>query len=140
MLAEVLCEDIAARSGALQMDLAPEALALLQAQAWRGNIRELRNVLEQVALRTDDHHIDGPTLAGVLRSAGLEQIAPPAMLTAEPAPVAGDLLRPLAEQVAELERRAMRAALARTGGNRAAAARLLGMSRASFYDKLDASE
>jgi transcriptional regulator with PAS, ATPase and Fis domain len=141
MLAEVLCEDIAARSGGVQMDLAPEALALLQAQAWRGNIRELRNVLEQVALRTDDHHIDGSTLAGVLRSAGLEQIALPESLpTAAPAPVAGDLLRPLAEQVAELERRAMRAALERTGGNRAAAARLLGMSRASFYDKLVVSE
>jgi transcriptional regulator with PAS, ATPase and Fis domain len=136
MLTEVLCEDIAARSGGVQMDLAPEALALLQAQAWRGNIRELRNVLEQVALRTDDHHIDGPTLAGVLRSAGLEQIAPPELLLAAPAPVAGDLLRPLAEQVAELERRAMAAALEHTGGNRAAAARLLGMSRASFYDKL----
>ena len=50
------------------------------------------------------------------------------------------MLRPLAEQVAELERRAMRAALERTGGNRAAAARLLGMSRASFYDKLAMSE
>jgi len=136
MLTEVLCEDIAARSGGVQMDLAPEALALLQAQAWRGNIRELRNVLEQVALRTDDHHIDGPILAGVLRSAGLEQIAPPELLLAAPAPVAGDLLRPLAEQVAELERRAMAAALEHTGGNRAAAARLLGMSRASFYDKL----
>lgn len=140
MLTEVLCEDIAARSGGVQMDLAPEALALLQAQAWRGNIRELRNVLEQVALRTDDHHIDGPTLAGVLRSAGLEQIAAPELPLAAPAPVAGDLLRPLADQVAELERRAMAAALARTGGNRAAAARLLGMSRASFYDKLAVSE
>ncbi len=140
MLAEVLCEDIAARSGGVQMDLAPEALALLQAQAWRGNIRELRNVLEQVALRTDDHHIDGPTLAGVLRSAGLEQVALPEALSMAPPPDAGELLRPLAEQVAALERRAMQAALEHTGGNRAAAARLLGMSRASFYDKLVVSE
>ena len=140
MLAEVLCEDIAARSGGVQMDLAPEALALLQAQAWRGNIRELRNVLEQVALRTDDHHIDGPTLAGVLRSAGLEQVALPQTLSMAPPADDGELLRPLAEQVADLERRAMRAALAHTGGNRAAAARLLGMSRASFYDKLGASK
>ena len=140
MLAEVLCEDIAARSGGVQMDLASEAVALLQAQVWRGNIRELRNVLEQVALRTDDHHIDAPTLAAVLRSAGLEQLAVPKAVAATASPPAGDLLRPLAEQVAELERRAMRAALAQTGGNRAAAARLLGMSRASFYDKLVMSE
>ncbi|WP_342128380.1 sigma-54 interaction domain-containing protein [Hydrogenophaga sp. OTU3427] len=139
MLTEVLCEDIAARSGGVQMDLAPEALALLQAQAWRGNIRELRNVLEQVALRTDDHHITGATLEAVLRSAGQQQIATPLVLP-EPATAASDdtVLRPLAEQVAALERRAMRAALAHTGGNRSAAARLLGMSRASFYDKLAA--
>ena len=139
-LVEVLCEDIAARSGGVLMELAPDALALLQAQAWRGNIRELRNVLEQVALRTDDHHIDAAMLAGVLRTDGLAPLAVP-----EPVPVLGvvaedGLLRPLSEQVAELERRAMRAALAQTGGNRAAAARLLGMSRASFYDKLAMSE
>ena len=47
-------------------------------------------------------------------------------------------LRPLPEQIAELERRAIAAALARTGGNRTAAARLLGISRASLYDRLAA--
>jgi len=135
-----LCEDIAARSGGLLMELAPDALALLQAQAWRGNIRELRNVLEQVALRTDDHHIDAATLAGVLRPDGLAPLAVPEALPTSPSTSEGDVLRPLAEQVAELERKAMRAALAHTGGNRAAAARLLGMSRASFYDKLAVSE
>ena len=45
-------------------------------------------------------------------------------------------LRPLPEQVAELEQRAIAAALGATGGNRVAAARLLGISRAAFYDKL----
>ncbi len=45
-------------------------------------------------------------------------------------------LRPLPEQVAELERRAIAAALQSTGGNRMAAARLLKMSRAAFYDRL----
>ena len=46
------------------------------------------------------------------------------------------VLRPLPEQVAELERRAMAAALHATGGSRMAAARLLKISRAAFYDKL----
>jgi DNA-binding NtrC family response regulator len=45
-------------------------------------------------------------------------------------------LRPLPEQVAALERRAMAEALHATGGNRMAAARLLKVSRAAFYDKL----
>ena len=42
-------------------------------------------------------------------------------------------------QIAELEQRAIAAALQRSGGNRAAAARLLGISRASLYDKLGAA-
>jgi DNA-binding NtrC family response regulator len=54
----------------------------------------------------------------------------------EPSPDDPRLLRPLAEQIAELERAALRAALRATGGNKLAAAKLLRMSRASLYDKL----
>jgi len=45
-------------------------------------------------------------------------------------------LRPLAEQVAQLERRAIAQALQATGGNKVAAARLLGISRATLYERL----
>jgi DNA-binding NtrC family response regulator len=48
-------------------------------------------------------------------------------------------LRPLAEQVAALERQAIGAAMAASGGNKVAAARLLGISRAKLYERLDAS-
>ncbi len=140
-LVETLCEDIAARSGGSQMELDAAALALLQAQPWRGNIRELRNVLEQVALRTDDSHIGAGELAEVLKLSGLDSlaVAAPEVLPAALALPVDDLLaQPLAAQIAALERRAMAEALKRTGGNRSAAARLLGMSRASFYDKLEA--
>jgi len=44
--------------------------------------------------------------------------------------------RTLAEQVAELERQAIARALLDTGGNRAAAARQLGMPRSVFYQRL----
>src|SRR5438034_687845 len=43
-LVEVLGEDMALRSGGVQPELSAEGLALLSAQTWRGNIRELRNV------------------------------------------------------------------------------------------------
>ncbi|HEX7889022.1 MAG TPA: helix-turn-helix domain-containing protein, partial [Ramlibacter sp.] len=46
-------------------------------------------------------------------------------------------LRPLAEQVAEVERSAIQAALEATGGNKLAAARLLGISRAKLYERLE---
>ncbi|WP_234265762.1 sigma-54 interaction domain-containing protein [Hydrogenophaga sp. NFH-34] len=146
LLVETLCEDIAARSGGSQLELDPEALWLLQSQAWRGNIRELRNVLEQVALRSDDHRIGAAVLAtvlppadralsGVATAAAASAAVPGTATPGDPENLAAPL-RPLAEQVAALERQAMAEALRRTGGNRSAAARLLGMSRASFYDKL----
>ena len=136
-LIEVLGEDMAHR-GSPPPELSADAVALLAAQHWRGNIRELRNVLEQAALRTDNDRLDTDQMETLLRQSGLALIQP----ALPPAPAAPDgraLLRPLAEQVAELEQRAIAAALQATGGNKLAAARLLGMSRATLYDRLDAS-
>ena len=52
-LAENLLENIAARTGMPQRELTPAALAALAGHEWRGNIRELRNALEQAAMLTD---------------------------------------------------------------------------------------
>jgi transcriptional regulator with PAS, ATPase and Fis domain len=140
-LVEVLGEDMAQRSGSPPPELSAEALALLSGQAWRGNIRELRNVLEQAAMRSDSPHIETAVLEQVLRESGIKQIAParwPAGAMAQGATVSADgALRPLAEQVAELEQRAIEAALAATGGNKVAAAKLLGISRAKLYERLE---
>ncbi|MBS0392057.1 MAG: sigma 54-interacting transcriptional regulator [Proteobacteria bacterium] len=137
-LIEVLGEDLALRNGTAPPELLPDAMALLAGQAWRGNIRELRNVLEQAVMRSDALSIDAAQLTAVLREAGVEPAAP--------APDAGgqggasdqqSLLRPLAVQVAELERRAISAALAAHGGNKLATARQLGISRATLYGRLE---
>ena len=131
---------MALRSGSAPPELGADAIALLSAQSWRGNIRELRNVLEQAAMRSDSQHVEVQDLEEVLRESGIKEIAPP--IPAAPAPLAGSparALRPLAEQVAELERQAIDAALAATGGNKLAAAKLLGISRAKLYERLDAT-
>ena len=57
-LVEVLAEDMALRSGSAPPELGADAIALLSAQNWRGNIRELRNVLEQAAMRSDSQHVE----------------------------------------------------------------------------------
>jgi transcriptional regulator with PAS, ATPase and Fis domain len=142
-LVEVLGEDMSHRSGSAPPELSPEALALLSGQVWRGNIRELRNVLEQAAMRSDSQHLETAVLEEVLRESGVKQIAParwPAMAVgqgAEASPEAA--LRPLAEQVAELEQRAIEAAMAATSGNKVAAAKLLGISRAKLYERLEST-
>ncbi|MDZ4360848.1 MAG: helix-turn-helix domain-containing protein, partial [Variovorax sp.] len=46
------------------------------------------------------------------------------------------LLRPLSQQVVELERKAITAALESTGGNKLATSRLLGISRATLYERM----
>jgi transcriptional regulator with PAS, ATPase and Fis domain len=123
-LAEALLAEIAARSGMPQRDLTPDALQALAAYSWPGNVRELRNALEQAAMLTDELHLTAADFARVLKP------TPPA-----PSPTAP---RPLPQRIAELERESIRSALAATGGNKVSAARLLGISRATLYEKLAA--
>jgi len=155
-LAEALLDDIARRSGLPLKSLSADALDRLAGHAWPGNIRELRNVLEQAALMTDEpvlqrRDLDQALAAGAVPGAGAAAGLPPAVpAAAAPAPArtaaaAGDApppaaIKPLPEAIAELEARAIRDALAATGGNKLAAARLLGIARATLYEKLPAVE
>ena len=139
-LVESLSEDIARRSSLPARSVTSDALALLAQQPWPGNVRELRNALEQAALLTDDLVLEArhfgvvPTLQAPAPRAldATAASAHPAALAAAPQAV----LRPLGEQVAEVERTAIAAALLACGGNRVQAARRLGMSRAALYDRL----
>ena len=135
-LVEALSEDLAQRSGEAPPELMPDALALLAGQHWRGNIRELRNVLEQLAMRSDSQRVDAAEVRRVLAETGVEAIAAAAPPPAPEGQGHAALLRPLATQVAELEALAIAAAMAETGGNKLAAARLLGISRATLYGRL----
>ncbi|MDP3626532.1 MAG: sigma 54-interacting transcriptional regulator, partial [Hydrogenophaga sp.] len=135
-LVEALSEDIARRSGLPARSVSPEALSLLALQAWPGNIRELRNTLEQAALMTDDLVLE-PRHFGAAMAVALAGDAAPQTARAAPATVpAAPAPRLLSEQVAEVERAAIAAALRATGGNRVRAAQQLGMSRAALYDRL----
>jgi transcriptional regulator with PAS, ATPase and Fis domain len=127
-LADALAEDIARRSGLPPKPLTPEALEWLARRPWPGNIRELRNTLEQATLMTDDAVLE-PRHFGA-EGAGAAAKAPPAPLSPR------GLLRPLHDQVAELEHAAVAEALRASRGNRVAAARALGISRAALYERL----
>ena len=137
-LAETLADDIARRSGMAHKSLSPDALELLARQPWPGNIRELRNALEQASLMTDDGLLTARHFQAVLDDSASS--AMPAAVAAQPgaeavAPkIAG--VKSLPQAVAELEAQAIREALTATGGNKLAASRLLGISRATLYEKL----
>ncbi|MDI4632865.1 sigma 54-interacting transcriptional regulator [Pelomonas sp. V22] len=130
-LADALGEDIARRSGLPVRTLEPDALELLARQPWPGNIRELRNALEQASMMSDELHLRAEHFKGLLPELPATAAASVATAAAEP-----PSLRPLPEQIAALERQAISAALAHTHGNKLAAAKLLQISRAALYDKL----
>ncbi len=138
-LVEVLGEEIGLRS-ASQPELSADALELLSAQPWRGNIRELRNVLEQAMMRSESARIDAALLRQVLNEGGdpsavVQTTARPPVASAQDKELE-PVLAPLAQQVRALERQAISEAMARTRGNKHAAALLLGISRATLYDRI----
>ncbi|MGE5096535.1 MAG: sigma-54 interaction domain-containing protein [Betaproteobacteria bacterium] len=124
-LCDHILEDIARRSGQPQREITPTALAVLSAYPWPGNIRELRNVLEQVTLNSDHPRLSAeeftlvlPRVGGVARHNGDRPTLK------------------LADVVADAERSAIRSALAAAEGKKILAAELLGISRATLYQKL----
>lgn len=109
---------------------APDALALLGAQQWPGNVRQLQNFIERVlVLAPPGDLIDAAAVQKELSRAGLD--------TKSAAPVAG-AADSLPERRKDAERQAVEEALQKAGGNRSVAARLLGVSRRTLYNKLEA--
>ncbi len=123
LLCDHMLEEIAQRVGRPQREITPTALAVLCAYGWPGNIRELRNVLEQVTLNSDNPRLSAEefSLALPVRSSSRSGDRP--------------TLR-LADVVADAERTAIRSALAAAEGKKILAAELLGISRATLYQKL----
>lgn len=121
---EAICEffllQSAERRGESARHISVEALRKLEAHRWPGNVRELQNVLERALAYADGSTINANDLH--LREA--EQITQAPNKT-----LAGLTL----EQV---ERQAIRDTLDYTGGDKVAAAKMLGISLKSIYNKL----
>ena len=120
---------LAAR-GAPPKRLSPEAAAALLRHPWPGNVRELRNVIERGAVLVRGDVVEPADLA--LSEAGRTDAL------GQEDGLSGDWLAgDLPTAVARLERAMIRKALAESGGNRAQAAKRLGIQRQLLYAKIE---
>jgi len=115
--------------------LAPDAVVLLEAQPWPGNVRQLQNLLERLVVLNDADLISGEDVRRELARDGGQPVAPSPGV---PVPVAGEAPPTLDAQRKGVEREAVKQALDKAHGNRTLAARMLNISRRTLYNKLEA--
>jgi DNA-binding NtrC family response regulator len=108
----------------------PAAERLLQHAPWPGNIRELRNVIERACILTESRILSDRELMKAMSTS--HSAAVPAAAQADVPDLPADPNLFSTAQREQIER-----VLEQVGGNKAAAARLLGMSRRSLYRWLD---
>lgn len=102
----------------------PDALKHLNTHDWPGNIRELSNFIERLVIFTESRTI---TASDVLNAWGT--------LPTSEGNSTGEL--DLKELRQDSEKELVAEALKRSGGNRSQAARILGVSRRTLYNKME---
>ncbi|MDK2972250.1 MAG: two-component system, NtrC family, response regulator HydG [Candidatus Sumerlaeota bacterium] len=115
--------------GSTKSHFGGDALALMRAYPWPGNVRELRNVVRRALILSDNEVFEPADLPPhILRDAAPSE---------SPADEV-DATALLSLSLAEVERRHILAVLRDCGGNKTAAARRLGISTKTLYNKFEA--
>lgn len=133
ILAKILMEQVAGAKGVPSRRFTSEAIIVLQAYPWPGNIRQLKNVIEWVLIMSTGDPREPVT---------------PEMLPAEVrsgVPFAGEasqsqdiVAMPLRQARETFEREYLLAQVNRFGGNISQTARFVGMERSALHRKLKA--
>jgi DNA-binding NtrC family response regulator len=102
--------------------LAAAALDFLMAHSWPGNLRELKNVMRRAALMAEGEEIDRRCLESLMTRTHSGERSASSL--------------PLREAVKDLERKIIKNALEKTGGNKSRAAEMLEISYKNLFDKI----
>ena len=134
LLAKHFLSHYCGKHGKREMLLSPDALAAMTAHEWRGNVRELRNLMERCTLLATGKEVTRAGLLAVWKGSGPlgeGETGPAFEIRVPVSPERPDLKA----AVRELERQLIRIALERTGGSRPKAAELLGISHPTLLYK-----
>jgi two-component system nitrogen regulation response regulator NtrX len=119
-LVEHFAAQVARESGRRAKAFSAAALERLRAYPFPGNVRELRNLVERLAIMSPGATIEADDVNAVLPRTSAVSDGPPR----------------LADAVQEFERAQIEDALRATGGNMAQAALRLGLERSHLYKKM----
>lgn len=143
LLAEYFLQKFAGEARPVFTD---EALTEMTNREWRGNVRELRNAVEHAAIvargrAIHPEHLPPPVTANSPAGASLEEriaseVATWVQQQLSAADPDAEMLDLYDKMLAVVEPPLLEATLAHTGGNRATAARLLGIHRTTLRQKL----
>ncbi|HET9956809.1 MAG TPA: sigma-54 dependent transcriptional regulator [Polyangiaceae bacterium] len=127
--------ELAKQGHTVPREFAPETLRRLEDYGWPGNVRELRNVVEHCCATAKNGRVHAEHLPRqFLKRAAARSISASEPRSREPAPLAAESSFPPLESV---ERQHIEQALTLAAGNKARAARLLGLSRHQLYLRLE---
>jgi DNA-binding NtrC family response regulator len=124
VLAKYLLRRASSDHGLMQHYFSPAALELLQKQEWRGNVRELDNVVTKLGIFAESEEIDVHTVAHALKA----EYQNKSVYIRDN--------RPLMDQVEEFEKKLITEALTANGGNQTKASQQLGVERTNFVKKM----
>lgn len=110
------------RNRGMNLELSGDALAALMAYSYPGNVRELKNIIERVAVLTQTPLINSAQLPFDLTKKNCEEVPPDSYN--------------LSDAVTAFEHKFIQKALYKTNGNKTEAAKLLGISRKNLWEKL----
>ncbi|MGI6450938.1 MAG: sigma 54-interacting transcriptional regulator [Desulfitobacteriia bacterium] len=126
VLVDYYVEQICARLNKRRVTISPMAYEILVQYDWPGNIRELRNIVERMLVNDQNDLITGEDVAGILQETADNQNVSGAWK-------AGFLLT-------QNEINLIKKVLRDTNGNKAKAAKMLGISKSTLWRKLKEME
>jgi two-component system, NtrC family, response regulator AtoC len=133
ILARQFCRVLGKANGIEKSELLDDAIALIVAQRWPGNVRQLQNFIERLVVLCEHPQITAEDVQRELKgSAGVSVSVSVAQTSAS---LVSEVVA-LEVEVRNAERRALSRALDRAEGNKSLAARMLEVNRGTLYKKL----